>query len=459
MALVLRLNRGATTINLNDGTNYRVLDTYLPRVATRKVSPFGGEPYNEVTEQIPLYIKGTTAAVVLEKLEDIIAALEQAYAWRLGAVVSPVLLEYLPHGTSLSTVVQAACLGTPAEASNLYEMAQFGMYMVGNSFETLITLPIVRKGLWLGEAETETQSTPVTNPGALEVTFSETLRIPSPVKLVFGDAGSYAAFDGTHAGFILVADTDDKIVIVDDPTVGGTVGSWDGISEPNATLGSYQAIDLTDGDQADGSGNFTINTDARLFALFASVFNGPNFTYTLKLRLGGDGFESAWTKPIALEPGAGSVPNTYPRIVFVGFIAVPASPTSVSIFVDGHGATDVPGNELGVDYVLVMAVDENTKAMAFSNVQNTTNRRMIDTTVDPQALTFPQPRLFYTFSSDPIDFAFRQGDLRPQSIGNTLTAWVIGTDPVNQNWRLVNSAGEIDFTLEATRYRGYLVVR
>lgn len=463
MSLVLRLNRGTYgTLNLNDGTTYCVLDTYLPALAPRKRSQFSGEPFETVVENIPLRVKGSTAALTLEAVENLVLALEQAYAWRMGAEIDPVLLEYLPEGTGLAAVLQACVLGTPDNTANLLELAQLGMYMVGKSFETALNVPLVRRGLWLGAAETPAASSAVANPGAMTITFASEAKLPAPCKLVFDDpSATWVAFAGTHQGFVLVADTDDKIVKVEAPTSGGTVGSWDSVTDANASGGSYEEIDLGDGPEANGQGTFTINEDARLFAVFASVFNqSTTYSYTLKARVGGVGFWSQWTKPISLGVSTGSTPNVYPRIEFLGFVATPGPASRLEIYVDGGAATGGSSDALALDYFIVQAVDDYTLAMAFDNGSNTTYQRTTNLTVDHRLLTAPTPEITYDVTSvGTIRFAYWSGSLYPYQIGEELTAWVIGTDPVNQGWRLKSSAGVLSFALTGTRRKGYVVPR
>lgn len=459
MALVLRLNRGATygTINLNDLTNYKVMDTFLPRVATRRVSAFGGEPYNEVVEQIPLYIFGSTAAAVLEKLEDLIVALEQAHAWRLGAVVDPVLLEYLPHGTSLGAVVQAAVLGTPADAANLFEMAQFGMYMTGNSFETMITLPVIRRGLWLGAAETPSATSEIDNPGAMSVTFANNLRLPSPVKLVFAAPTELASLTGgTYQGYLFVADQADKIILTEAEGMTTDGSGWSDVSDTEASGGSKKR--LTPGSASQVSLTKTslgLESTSRLFAVYANLTNLSNAVrYTLQVSMrpdGGTSDDDRAGRPVEIPASFGK------QMVFLGLLALSSAATQVKLAITpsaGSGA----GHELDLDYLVVLAVDEFTKAVAFFETAS-----LEALTLDHRALVAASPAMTKTFGGGAPTAISRSGDLYLNSVGTNLTARLCGTTLTGSSRHtLTDESGTpaiVGFTLTATRLTAYLSVR
>lgn len=457
MALVLRLNRGAsfTTINLNDGTNYKVLDTWNPRIAPRKATQFGGVPYNDVVENIPLYIRGTTAALVLEKVEDLIATLEQAYAWRLGAQIDPVLLEYLPQGTSLGAVVQCPVLGTPAEAQDMLTLAQLAMYMSGNSFETLLELPLIRRGLWLGTAETPADSSTVANPGAMSVTFANSLRIPSPVKLVFNDETGYGGGSPPeHKGWIFWADQADKIQILDSNVMSPYqgIGTWDTDTEASALGNSVRRMDLSGGAAGGIGGTISgFNAATRHFAMYASLANLSDtyaWTVTGLLHAG----RPIQGRPKVLPPG------DYPLLFFLGFFVTLDEVTSANILVESTNPS-LDADSISIDYILLLAVDEFTGAVTFDDFAEVGLPDLDALTLDPQVLTFPYGRLTHSARS----FTATAGTLYPQSVGTNLTTVVAGTTPAAGGgglWELRHpTTGQISFSLTATRYPAYLIVR
>lgn len=460
MALTLKLNRGAsyTTINLNDGTNYCTLDTWNPRIATRKVTQFGGNPYKDVIESIPLKIKGTTAAVVLEKLEDILAAMEQAFAWKLGAVVDPVLLEYLPNGSSLGTVVQAAVLGTPADAADMLELAQLAMYMTGNSFETVVTLPLWRKGEWLGASETPAASSTVTNPAKTSVTFATSKRIPSPVKVVFNEESTPGVGAiPEHRGYVFWADVSDKIQILDSSGMGSfqSIGTWTTETETGALGGSYRRIDKSTNPTGLGGAVGSMNANARLFSVYASIRNTSTTAGWIAraLLVGGAYCEG---RRVTLEAGAGSAPDVYPRLESFGIIATYGELSEVYIMVESASTTD----DLEIDYIVVVAHDEFTGAAAWSDEDQGTYpySHDLDTfTLDPRPLTFSEADIHHAGGAP---FAWHKGDLIINNVGTNLTMLLAGTSIISATWDLQTSGSvPYQFSMLATRYPAYLVVR
>lgn len=453
MALILKLNRGAsyTTINLNDVTNYRVLDTWNPRRSTRKVSQFGGEPYKDVIESIPLYVKGTTAAVVLEKIEDILAAMEQAFAWKLGAIVDPVLLEYLPTGSSLGAVVQAAVLGTPADAADMLELAQLAMYMTGNSFETIITLPLWRRGLWLGAAETPAASSAVANPGKMSVTFANSLRIPSPVKLALA-SGSAAANSPFYSGLIACADVADKILIeeINITNWAATGLGFSIVADTNALASEFTRLIPTTNANTRLLENTTLsaalNTGARQFAVFMTVHNqSATISYLVSVRLETGSGNYGLNRTIVIPAG-----DDNNRIIKVGLYSLPATPTIIRMSITPSAVSALATDALDMDYMLIVAIDENTKTIALGE-------SLLDfdaLEVDHNLLEEPQPTV-----KSSTRFLSQESDLYINSVGTNLTCVLCGTGA--DDWAIAASAGgaPITYALTATRRTGYLVVR
>lgn len=454
MAVVLKLNRGATygTLNLNDQTNYKVLDTYLPRVATRRVSQYGGELYNDVLESIPLYIKGTTTAIVLEKLEDIIAALEQAHAQRLGAVVDPVLLEYLPHGTSLAASVKAPVLGTPLDAQNLYEMAQFGMYMAGNSWETIINLPVVRKGLWKGAAETPAASSGVPSLDPMTVTFADSVRLPSPFKITIATADTHPVSQTGYKGCLFFADQADKILFLDTTLMTPITGTWDSVSNAGAQGGFFRKTTSFSGAQTLRETTLTPNSTARMWDIWGSVYNfSADTDWQVYCTGRGANTPRARTRTTILKSGTAN----YPALHYFGFVSL-AEPLAEFVLWATAGAGAATGDELGVDYFILVAHDEFTGVVPFDTTTGTdgtaaTAYFVDDFIVNDRSLTHPEPVATIQ------NFIQRQeANLRFYNVGDELTALIAGTFPSGSSFTIDPA---FDYTLTATRRPGYLVVR
>lgn len=466
MARIVRLNRGTTlgTINLQDGVNYDVLDNWTPRIAKRRPQPVNGLLYYDVEESIPLEIKGTTVAACLGAIQDLIATLEQAYAWYEGAEVDPVLLEYLPDGTSLGAVVQAPVLGSPEAVNNLLQQAENGLWMIEHGKQTVLELPILRRGLWLGAAETPGASSTVVNPAPQSVTFAASAELPSPTKLVFSDESSPGAGGiPEHLGFVFWADVADKIQILDSSAMSTwqSLGIWTTQTTAAALGGNFRRLDVstyTFGDTMGIGGSVSsMNADARLFAVYVSIRNiSTTVTWTAKAVLAGGAYSEGPTK--GLPVGAGALPDVWPQLKFMGVIATYDELQDVYILVEATGIVPTT-DDIEIDYILVIALDENTGAVSWSDEDQGDYGYSHDldlTTLDPRSLTRPTPDIYHAGGGP---FAWYKGSLVVNSVGTNLTAVIAGTSDVSGDWRLETSGSVVmSFSMTATRRLGYLFV-
>lgn len=453
---VLKLNRGASynPINLN-GSVCKIRGPWAPRVAKRRTSQHGGIPFEDVTENIPLRIDAPTAALALEKLEDILAALEQARAVQMGAGGEPVLLEYKPHGSSLTDPAQAAVLATPLnEEDYLSLLPSFDTLLQAFSIE--FNLPLKRRGEWLGAAETPAASSSVANPGAMTVTFANSVRIPSPVKLVFNETP--AATNAPVSGFVFVADVADKIVMVEAEGIPTAAGVW---IEPagNASGGAFKRYLGTGGSIVTVSSSIAINSNARLFALYMNARNGSlgNYEYIVQLDL--------------LTAGTLNVSSTGPKevtagvatVLFMGLIALPDTPTTLKLHVTASGSGSV-NNGLEIDNFFILAKDEFTKSIGFDArvIGLSPIAAFSDLVIDPAWLTHPEPYIKAYDATPNARFLDRTGDMHILSQGTNLTVWLAGGINNATDFYMMDAATagtRLSFDVTATRQRGYLVVR
>ena len=331
MGTWLRLNRGSgyNPFNLN-GPKCVIRTAWRPRVAKRRRAQMGGRPFEDVLETIPLRIQSKVSdSDALDELARLVEALEQARAWELGATVEPVLLEYLPNEFgSQTTPLKAEVLYT-LEVENLLEL-QPGFDQLLQAYVIDFDLPLKRRGQWLDAEETPAASSSVANPGKMTVTFANDARLPSPVKLVFGD--SPAGTGGAYSqGLILAADQADKILVEDLSLI-----SWTPTGIGWSTLSSGAAARALGGSvvRLTPSTNTTqrilesptvsaFNVNARFIAFFMSLKNNSTtISYTIQVQA---------------DTGAGNQVNsrvkvikenyTLNQLVGLGFVAVPQTPT------------------------------------------------------------------------------------------------------------------------------------
>ena len=245
MATILRC-AGVTavsggTLNLN-GTNtgmasITLLPGWRPRVAALLKRPLGGQLYQDVVESIPLRIHGDSELACILALEALAGAVNQAASWKDGANVNAVVLQYAIDGTTLTNPLQTAVLGSPADASDLLELpVTFNQYVQVYEVNP-VTLPLWRRGLWLGDEESEVDAENTTD-AVVELAFADSLQNASPISVqVEGDNSGDAAM--ISVGMLAVSDLADGIQVAS-TYAGGSSGST--VSSDRSFGGEYREI-------------------------------------------------------------------------------------------------------------------------------------------------------------------------------------------------------------------------
>lgn len=149
--MILKLTDGTTTLDLMDITNYGVpYDTWTPKVARRRRSQMSGDgPYENVVEEIPLHVRGASAAAALANLTALAEMLDQAERWSLGEDVTAVWLQYRPTN-SAGDILQAVVVGA---ASDLPLLTLSPRVNDAANYEIDgVTLLLERRGLWLAQS-------------------------------------------------------------------------------------------------------------------------------------------------------------------------------------------------------------------------------------------------------------------------------------------------------------------
>jgi len=454
MAITLQLDRGtAGIIDLNDGTNYALLDGWQPRVAKRQRSQLAGRwPYENVIEQIPIRVfskqsdPATAKAEVLQKLDDLAAALDQAYTWYNGAQVDPVILKYQPEGSALANPLQSVVLGAPDSARDMLSLpVTFNRDMQAWEINPLV-LEIERRGLWLGDAETPAASASVGNPGVMTVNFSSNVVLPSPTKVVLTSSTSVAV----GSGYIVLADNNDKILLVE--AENGTGSSISVITDSSASGGSYLRY------TASTSGNITfaniganLNSSARRFAVLMKARSATaNYDYLVSAEIQtNSGANSSSTRKIAIDNASGT------RTWYVGLAALPERIDDLRLSIEPVGSSSV-GNGLEIDYIIIVALDETTSIIEFllPGIQV-----FDDPTIDPRELSRPNPAFTATYAATNTVYMPHAGNTFVLNNGTEMAALITGSS-FSTNWTLTDSNGtNISFSLTATRRTGYLTPR
>jgi hypothetical protein len=234
VAMILRLagvnavSGGVLNLNgANSGmASIAVLNEWAPRVARHARQTLGGDVYENTAEAIPLRIYGSTRLQCLDALEALAAAMNQASEWRAYGNTGAVVLEHAVDGTTLANPLQAAVLDSPLDAADLLSLPiTYNKFLQGYEVNP-VTLPLLRRGLWLGEAETEEDLLNTTDP-VFNIAFADDLANPSPVslELIYDDTGDVTFLS---VGMLAVSDVEEGIQVAStyaSGSAGSTVSS------------------------------------------------------------------------------------------------------------------------------------------------------------------------------------------------------------------------------------------
>jgi hypothetical protein len=211
MAFSLRITGGEPgTIDLNGATFSVAKPGWRPAVASRRMNPVGGWPYNDVDETLPINIVGDSKTAVLTALHELATIVEQGHRWLDNENVSPPLLEYDPDGGS--SYVKAVIKGGARVPLDL--PITFRPYL-----EDFVCGPVNvnarRLGAWLGAVESVSSGSSLTKGWSkTNATFSTDVAAYSPCDVTFTAVVESAPGAGvptlyTDFYFVMVEDADD----------------------------------------------------------------------------------------------------------------------------------------------------------------------------------------------------------------------------------------------------------
>ena len=248
MTRVTKITDGTNTIDFEDANSgYAIVSNgWRPAVARRNSSGMG-ETYEPVDEEMRLSISGATPEEVSERINLLAALIDQAEQWKKGENVDPVILQFKVQGSTLSNPLQAAILGYAdgpvLELPGLYDHEEM-MLQLG-SFNDPVILRFRRRGLWLGDEESDTEASPAPVGTGTQLSWgpSNSVNIPAPIKVAMDIYGVQA---GAVTGYLLLSTDVNVITIHDDIATGGTSSAT---ADTYAYGGSYRRYNAGDGAQ------------------------------------------------------------------------------------------------------------------------------------------------------------------------------------------------------------------
>jgi hypothetical protein len=461
----LHITDGTTDINLLDGTNYGLpRGMWAPRVAVRKRSTLGGRPYTTVVEEIPINVRGSTAAAAMANLAAISHLLDQAQNWYDDETADPVLIKYQPHGSLLTSPLQTLIYAGAAEGGELIQLPG-GFNDVGMIFEISgVVLRFVRDGAWYGPPEDVSAPEvpePIDHPTVLEGTFATDVQHYSPVDVDLSPLPERDSLEVYDAGFLLIAPAAEYLQVLDASTMSGGVFTSDadaGRHPEGAGVLIYTPAGTTEVGTALGA--VTLTPGKRVGVVAALRNSSASTTFTVRVEIAGpSGRNTASTPPYIVDPG-----STDPRIVFLGVaLCDEVIYTGLQLWVTASAAADT----LVVDYFALIVMDDPasrilaigpTDLTQFTTIGETTELR-----VETQVFTSRSPRIHHVSDDFPDTFyalpEYWKGDAFLLSKGMDIAAVYCGRNSVGGYWKAwdtdLNESISGAFTFH--RYPVYLV--
>lgn len=460
---VLQVDNGSVVRDLVDGVNYYLSRAgWGPQVSGLRVSPLGGRgPWLDVMESISVYVIGSTGAVALANLANLVADLVQAQRWQRGDDVLPVLLKVQPQGSLLSNPLQTVIMGGGDDPLNLLKLPLTfnDLLMV---FEVgPVDIRFLRPGVFLGDLESSTTSAAFSHPSVKYCSFLSSAGLYSPVAVTI--TGFTGSVDGVGNGvgsdvYLIMSNDRNKIEVGEaelctaNVPVGGTFGaSGDGAASGGQirrlTPGGVGVYELVKGVSLPG-------TRMNRYVILATVRNNSGVVDYVTWAAVGNGI--SWNM-VGCAPQVVPAGSVKPQVVRYDPVVFDGLVTEVRLFFS-PSATGGTGDRLDVDVFVIVQVDEVSRVIAVRGV----NRQVTlagSLVVDDRSLTRPTPQVVETASGVGDIVLGYEGDVMLSSVGSELAVCLIGT--TDSQWRIVNGtvgAGTaVSSTVSAVRRPAYLI--
>jgi len=457
---------GTTTCTFSDGlagnTDYRLVDGWAPAVAHLSDSQLGGRgPYQDVTEQAAVLVKGATWTAAKANVGALERLLQQAVRWSRGENVAVVLVKWAPKGSQVATTAapfQAVVLGGAFAFAQLWTQDQA-------TFQTNGHLTFSRRGAWLLSAAVTASSASVTNPGPYPITGMTSTNNMSPAQIKLAGFLSGKVIDTTDSKpILLMAQQDSDLQIAEAEAASAVAYSIVGVGASNARGGSILRYTPT-GTTAAFSAEIayaSATAAARRWAFYAALANN-SATTTFKIRVGALIRANATGPVNEIVAFTRSVPidtaTTNPRFVPLGIVSLPGQLRSIQLELTASS----PSGTFDVDYVIAQAVDNPYARAVQLDKQESAGvynyPQVSDLINDPLPLSGLAPSVYRAFeTTSDIDVMGYYGDAYPVAASTTFTAAIMCKE-FTGNTRFIfgSSASVASLTLTVSRYNAYLV--
>lgn len=471
MASILKITDGTTTVDFVADSAYRVLE-WSPAVTSRREGALAGRgPYNEVIDEMTIYIGGANPQAKLQLLSQLI---DQAERWSRRESSTPVQIHY--KLTSSSSELTALILGPPTPGGEAIILPpRFGDSPTLGAIDPVV-LRFRRAGLWLAPALGDSSSnSSLTETGYVTTTeFASTVGTDSPYTLVLSTIpwNEAAVWDSLIliASDVSVAEATKRLFIIDAEdlwNVGGPTQVTETTSK-RARGNKILRFDFSGGGTWKTSTPKDVTTisrsSTRRWAVFASVrSNSTSKSYTVTFEVLSTG-RNASTAGTLIPAGFN---DNKPKWVHMGFIEVSQPMTQISMVVvaSASGGAD---NQLDCDSIALLAADDLPDSAvveirspdtypAGTNLGSSMNlvlEHAIDWFVEPRVhIAGGSAFLPQSYSGDPAL-------ILPGGRKALAVAWLSTGKWDTTTWRSTDSSGVVIRTVFAgVRMKGYLTVQ
>lgn len=365
----LQITNNILTADLVDGDNYQLTEGgYSPAFpGVRPDAIIGGSsPYELVTENLRVNVRGATAAACLANYYKLGRLLDQSNRWRRGdpMVVRPVLFKIQPQGSNETNPLVAVIEGRAGTGARLAPAPTFldelMIYEISN-----VNVGFVRRGLLLEQNTTsDTVSNNVTNNlNPMSTGFASLADTHSPIDLVVTrSTDSHSTWNGNR-GFIVLTQSDTDIIIFESEsaTIAAAAShSWATAAETSARGGTLGTLTSAATPTPVHETRFTFadptfRPDARSAVIIASLKN-PSDVLTWNIRI--ENYEGTYkgtttpTPVVKIAPGMAA-----PDFIVLGEISSPYQITGFDLVISAKAPSSATNPDLEFDMIALIAID------------------------------------------------------------------------------------------------------
>lgn len=456
MTTYAALTDGTTTVTFaspaNGGLWYRIEDGWAPRVADQRASKFGGRgPYNDVSEEIPISVGGSTAAHLYANISTLKGLIEQSNRWHNGENVQAVTFRFSPQGASISSSasplqasIWGASLDFPAGWPNIPQAGT-------NVWSSNLTMRLTRPGYWLHTTTTASAAGSNGRPVQVNIGASSQFYLPMAVSVdtvaVGNDPTPYGVWPayivclaGSSASFAT-----SNVESSTSPTGASQFTYVSGSAQ--LAYNSSKVVRYTPSGTTEQYFSPKLLTITRgRWAMFVNCRNNSaSTTFTLDLQT-----STVGQSLVKVIPPYSSA--SFPMWHMLGTMVIPIYPAagqSLRLYVTASSAAGT----LDIDRVLAVKLDENTSIVECSYPDTSSGTTYATVTSDHSTLTLPGPILYGDLGAP-----FRwNGNPVIVSMSGSPAFMLLGTGGSTQNFFTQEYSGSIaQNTWTVTRYSAYL---